>query len=92
MTRTVHYGAPSQHEKECFTRVLKGHIALASAVFPNKTKGHCVDSFARQHLWQVNLIINFPKNFISCHRLDWIICMALVMELVPSLTYTRYIY
>ena len=56
MTRTVHYGAPSQHEKECFTRVLKGHIALASAVFPNKTKGHCVDSFARQHLWQVNLI------------------------------------
>ena len=55
MTRTVHYGAPSQHEKECFTRVLKGHIALASAVFPNKTKGHCVDSFARQHLWQVTL-------------------------------------
>jgi len=55
VTRTVHYGAPSQHEKECFTRVLKGHIALASAVFPNKTKGHCVDSFARQHLWQVGL-------------------------------------
>ena len=64
VTRTVHYGAPSQHEKECFTRVLKGHIALASAVFPNKTKGHCVDSFARQHLWQVNFAMNFPY-FIS---------------------------
>ena len=55
VTRTVHYGTPTQHQKECFTRVLKGHIALASAVFPNKTKGHCVDSLARQYLWQVGL-------------------------------------
>jgi len=55
VTRTIHLGTPTQHEKECFTRVLKGHIALATAVFPNKTKGHCLDSFARQHLWQVGL-------------------------------------
>jgi len=55
VTRTVHFGNPSQYEKECFTRVLKGHIALASAVFPNKTKGHCVDAMARQYLWQVGL-------------------------------------
>ena len=53
VTRTVHFGSPSQYERECFTRVLKGHIALASAVFPNKTKGHCVDAMARQYLWQV---------------------------------------
>jgi len=55
VTRTVHFGTPTDHEKECFTRVLKGHIALASAVFPNKTKGHCIDSLARQYLWQVGL-------------------------------------
>jgi Xaa-Pro aminopeptidase len=30
-------------------------IGLATAVFPNKTKGHCLDSLARQHLWQVGL-------------------------------------
>ena len=53
VTRTVHFGNPSHYEKECFTRVLKGHIALASAVFPDKTKGHCVDAMARQYLWQV---------------------------------------
>ena len=55
VTRTVHYGTPTDYQKECFTRVLKGNIALCSAKFPNKTKGHCLDSFARQHLWQVGL-------------------------------------
>jgi len=55
VTRTVHLGTPTQYERECFTRVLQGHIALATAVFPNKTKGHCLDSFARQFLWQVGL-------------------------------------
>merc|ERR1712098_31307 len=30
-------------------------IGLACAVFPNKTKGHCIDAFARMHLWQVGL-------------------------------------
>ncbi|XP_035674151.1 xaa-Pro aminopeptidase 1-like [Branchiostoma floridae] len=55
VTRTVHFGTPSQHEKECFTRVLKGHIGLSSAVFPNGIKGHQLDTLARQHLWDVGL-------------------------------------
>jgi len=55
VTRTIHLGTPTSHEKECFTRVLKGMIGLATAVFPAKTKGHCLDSFARQFLWQVGL-------------------------------------
>jgi len=55
VTRTIHLGTPTSHEKECFTRVLKGMIGLATAVFPAKTKGHCIDSFARQFLWQVGL-------------------------------------
>jgi len=55
VTRTIHLGTPTDYEKECFTRVLKGHIALASANFPAKTKGHCIDSMARASLWQVGL-------------------------------------
>jgi len=55
VTRTLHFGTPSQHEKECFTRVLKGVIGLATAVFPSKIKGNCLDSFARKHLWDVGL-------------------------------------
>ena len=63
VTRTIHLGTPSNYEKECFTRVLKGHIALASANFPNKTKGHCIDAFARMHLWQA-WIDYFEHNII----------------------------
>lgn len=54
-TRTVHFGEPSQYEKECFTRVLKGHIGLASILFPSRTKGYMLDTMARMHLWKVGL-------------------------------------
>lgn len=40
---------------ECYTRVLKGHIAVATAKFPYKTTGNALDSFAREYLWQVGL-------------------------------------
>ncbi|KAL4640196.1 xaa-Pro aminopeptidase 1 isoform X1 [Arapaima gigas] len=55
VTRTVHFGSPSAYEKECFTYVLKGHIAVSSAIFPNGTKGHLLDSFARSALWDCGL-------------------------------------
>lgn len=55
VTRTVHFGTPSKYEKECFTRVAKGHIALASAIFPKKLKGLMLDSIARKALWDVGL-------------------------------------
>uniref|UniRef100_A0AAR2J0U6 X-prolyl aminopeptidase (aminopeptidase P) 1, soluble n=1 Tax=Pygocentrus nattereri TaxID=42514 RepID=A0AAR2J0U6_PYGNA len=55
VTRTVHFGTPSDYEKECFTYVLKGHIAVSAAVFPNGTKGHLLDSFARAALWDSGL-------------------------------------
>lgn len=55
VTRTLHFGTPSAAERDAFTRVLKGHIAMAAAVFPSKIKGNCLDSFARQFLWNVGL-------------------------------------
>ncbi|KAF7254644.1 Xaa-Pro aminopeptidase 1, partial [Varanus komodoensis] len=55
VTRTMHFGTPSDYEKECFTYVLKGHIAVSAAVFPNGTKGHLLDSFARSALWDQGL-------------------------------------
>ena len=51
-TRTVHFGTPSQYEKECFTSVLKGHIALDTAIFPAGTSGGRLDTLARQFLWR----------------------------------------
>ena len=55
VTRTVHFGTPSEFEKECFTRVFKGQTRLGRAIFPAKLKGNCLDSFARQSLWEVGL-------------------------------------
>jgi Xaa-Pro aminopeptidase len=51
ITRTVAVGEPTAEMRERFTRVLKGHIAIARAVFPEGTTGAQLDSFARQFLW-----------------------------------------
>ncbi|KAI6692458.1 hypothetical protein NL676_020168 [Syzygium grande] len=55
ITRTVHFGEPTPRQKECFTRVLQGHIALDQAVFPENTPGFVLDAFARSSLWKIGL-------------------------------------
>ena len=55
ITRTLAIGEISAEMKDRFTRVLKGHIAIARALFPRKTTGHQIDAFARQALWEVGL-------------------------------------
>ena len=55
ITRTVAYGAPTVEHKDRFTRVLKGHIAIATARFPEGTAGSQLDALARHALWQVGL-------------------------------------
>ncbi|KAK9478489.1 peptidase M24, structural domain-containing protein [Lipomyces japonicus] len=54
-TRTVHYGTPSEFEIKAYTLVLKGHIAIARAVFPKGSSGYVLDILARQHLWREGL-------------------------------------
>lgn len=56
ITRTVWLsGTPSEELKMHYTAVLKGHIALDTLVFPEKTSGVQIDAFARMHLWQEGL-------------------------------------
>ncbi len=55
VTRTVVVGEPSAEMRDRFTRVLKGHIAVARAIFPEGTTGAQLDSFARQFLWAQGL-------------------------------------
>ena len=55
ITRTVAIGKPSKEMRERFTRVLKGHIAIASARFPPGTRGVDLDSHARMALWQAGI-------------------------------------
>ncbi|MES2046346.1 MAG: aminopeptidase P family protein [Pseudomonadota bacterium] len=55
VTRVLPIGEPSDEMRDRFTRVLKGHIALATAVFPEGTNGGQLDSFARRPLWEAGL-------------------------------------
>lgn len=53
VTRTIALGVPTPEQKDRYTRVLKGHIALATTSFPNGTAGAQLDSLARRFLWEV---------------------------------------
>ncbi|KAI9092402.1 peptidase M24, structural domain-containing protein [Phlyctochytrium arcticum] len=55
VTRTIHFGTPTDEEKDAFTRVLKGHIQIDLAVFPQGTTGYLLDVLARMPLWRAGL-------------------------------------
>jgi Xaa-Pro aminopeptidase len=55
ITRTVAVGVPTAEMRDRFTRVLQGHIAIATAVFPKGVSGAQIDAFARRPLWEAGL-------------------------------------
>jgi len=55
ITRTVALGTPTVQQKIDFTLVLKGHIALATAIFPAGTRGSQLDILARKAMWDLYL-------------------------------------
>ena len=50
-TRTIHYGLPTDLEREIYTRVLKGMLAIEATSFPEGLTGYQIDSIIRQHMW-----------------------------------------
>ncbi len=55
ITRTICMGTPTPEERRDFTLVMKGHIALGTAIFPEGTCGMQLDALARQYLWKEGL-------------------------------------
>jgi len=55
ITRTIAVGEPAEEMRQCFTLVLKGHIALGSSRFPTGTTGSQLDVLARRALWEHGL-------------------------------------
>jgi Xaa-Pro aminopeptidase len=55
VTRTIAIGEPTSEMRDRFTRVLRGHIAIARALFPDGTTGAQIDTLARQFLWQAGI-------------------------------------
>lgn len=55
ITRTIAVGTPTEAERHDFTLVMKGHIALSTAIYPEGTRGDQLDALARQFLWKEGL-------------------------------------
>ncbi|MGJ4948223.1 aminopeptidase P family protein [Bradyrhizobium sp. HKCCYLS20291] len=55
VTRTMAVGEPTAEMRDRFTRVLRGHLAIARAIFPEGTTGAQLDTLARQFLWQAGI-------------------------------------
>lgn len=73
ITRTIALGEPTAEEKHDFTLVMKGHIAVATAIYPEGTTGHQLDAMARQYLWKEGKAYYHGTGhgigfFINCHE------------------------
>ncbi|XP_067853110.1 xaa-Pro aminopeptidase 2 [Heptranchias perlo] len=73
ITRTLHWGTPTNFQKEAYTRVLMGHIDLARSIFPAGTIGDVLDVWARHALWEVGLNYRHGTghgigSFLSVHE------------------------
>lgn len=73
ITRTVALGKPTEEQRHNFTLVMKGHIALADAIFPEGTRGTQLDVLARQFLWKEGKAYYHGTGhgvgfFINCHE------------------------
>ena len=55
ISRTISFCTQSERIKNVFTRVLKGHIALAQMIFPENVTGNELDLVARKYLWEDGL-------------------------------------
>ena len=55
VTRTIAIGEPTEEMRDRYTRVLRGHIAIDRAVFPDGVSGAQIDAFARQFLWHAGI-------------------------------------
>lgn len=90
ITRTIAIGRPTAEMKDRFTRVLKGHIAIATARFPKGTRGIDLDPFARRALWDAGLDYDHGTghgigSFLSVHEGPQSISRAGLAELVPGM-------
>ena len=90
ITRTIAVGKIGKDERDRFTRVLKGHIAIARAVFPRGTTGAQIDALARQALWSVGLDFDHGTghgvgSYLSVHEGPQRIAKIGVTPLLPGM-------
>jgi Xaa-Pro aminopeptidase len=90
VTRTIVIGRPTSIMRDRFTRVLKGHIAIADAVFPEGTTGAQIDVLARMALWRSGLDFDHGTghgvgSYLSVHEGPHRISKAGTTRLIPGM-------
>ena len=90
ITRTVAIGTPSEEMRDRFTRVLRGHIAIATARFPVGATGAQLDTLARVPLWQAGLDYDHGTghgvgSFLAVHEGPARISKAGTVSLEPGM-------
>lgn len=73
ITRTVHFGTPTEEHKKFFSLVLEGHSNLAATKFPKVTPGYKLGTIARRPLWQYEHVYNHGTGhgvgcFLNVHE------------------------
>lgn len=73
ITRTISLGNPTDEQRHDYTLVLKGHLALGNAVFPEHTRGVQLDVLARQYMWKEHITFfhgtgHGVGHFLSVHE------------------------
>jgi Xaa-Pro aminopeptidase len=75
VTRTLHFGTPSDEESNAYTRVLQGHIAIDMMQMPvmsTGTNGYRLDALARQYLWEDGLDYRHGSEYCTQKKLECI--------------------
>ena len=90
VTRTISVGRPTALMRDRFTRVLKGHIAIAEAVFPRGTSGAQIDALARKPLWDIGTDFDHGVghgvgSYLSVHEGPQRIAKTGVTPLTPGM-------
>ena len=90
VTRTIAVGRPGKLVRDRFTRVLKGHIAIARAVFPRGTSGAQIDVLARKALWDAGLDFDHGTghgvgSYLSVHEGPQRIAKTGTVALAPGM-------
>ncbi len=93
ITRTIILGEATTEQKDRFTRVLKGHIALSNHIFDKGTKGTDIDYLARKSLQEINLDYDHGTghgigSFLSVHEAPQRIAKKSIfdsVELLPGM-------
>lgn len=90
ITRTIAVGRPTVEMRDRFTRVLKGHIAIARAVFPRGTTGGQIDALARLALWRAGLDFDHGTghgvgSYLSVHEGPQRIAKIATVPLEPGM-------